>query len=76
MLCAKGNLLDAAAKYRKRRRRERQTDRQTQRKERLPMHGSLYGPLWCRCPKRRKNMKNKKKMNIRTRQQVLNASDY
>ena len=27
MLCAKGNLLDAAVKYGKRRRRERQTDR-------------------------------------------------
>ncbi len=26
MLCAKGNLLDAAVKYGKRRRRERQTD--------------------------------------------------
>ena len=44
MLCAKGNLLDAAAKYRKRKRSERETDRQTDTEKGAAPHA--WFPLW------------------------------
>ena len=56
--------------------KERKRERERQKKMRIP-HAwfPICGPPWGRCPER-KNEKNKKKMNIRKMQQVLNALNY